>query len=117
MRKTLLTLNRVVLIVGVLVALTPCGVCQRSMGKASQVCSMTPMAGKMDCCHKSKSPSPYCQVMDQTSVSVSPVHIDSAAVQAASIEIPAFQVAQAGFVASVVPSSSSPTQGFLALRI
>ena len=117
MRKTLLIIHRIVLTLGVVLALTPCGFCQKGMTQASKACSMTHMSGKMDCCHKAKSRSPFCQVMDQSSVSVSSVHVDSAAVQTASIEIPAFKFVQAEFVSSVVPSSSSPPRGPLALRI
>jgi hypothetical protein len=117
MRKTLLFIHRIVLTLGVVLALTPCGFCQKGMAETSKACSMTHMSGKMDCCHKAKSRSSLCQVMDQSSISVSSVHIDNAAVQTASIEIPALKVAQAALVSSIVPSSSSPPRGPLALRI
>jgi hypothetical protein len=117
MRKTLLYIHRIALTIGVLIALTPCGFCQKGMAQASKVCSMTHMSGKMNCCHKAKSPAPFCKIMDQSSVSISSVHIDSAAVQAASIEIPALKFVQAVLVSPVVPFSSSPPRGPLVLRI
>src|SRR5258708_3301383 len=73
MRKTFLLLSRITLMLGVLVALTPCGICRGSMEKASQACSMTHLSGKMDCCHKGKQSSPLCKVMDQSST-VSVLH-------------------------------------------
>ena len=117
MRMTLLFIHRIVLIAGVLVALTPCGICQKGMAETSKACAMTHMSGKMDCCHKAKSTSPFCKVMDQSSVSVPSVHIDNTAVQTASIELPALKVPQAVVVTSSLLSSSPPLRGPLALRI
>lgn len=67
MRQALKILNRMMLILGVLVALTPCGLCQGAMDKSSAPCSMRSMAGKMDCCHKSKPAGPLCKAMGQHS--------------------------------------------------
>jgi len=67
MRKAFQFLSRITLILGVLVALTPCGICHGAMDKASPTCSMKSMSGKMACCHKGKSSNPLCKVMDQSS--------------------------------------------------
>src|SRR5581483_8143316 len=75
------TLSRVLLIAGVLVALTPCGICHQGMGQGSTACSMKHMSGKMDCCHKSKPASPLCKVMDQSSTVTAVKSLDAAQVQ------------------------------------
>lgn len=117
MRKTLTFIHRVALTLGVLVALTPCGVCHKAgvTSTAMAHCTMDHKAGH-DCCHAKKA-SPLCQVMDQSSVSVTPVHLDNAVVQVVSVEFPALKVPQAVVVPSLVLSSSPPLRGPLALRI
>lgn len=117
MRKTLLIINRALLIAGVLIALTPCGVCHKAgVGSVAMAhCTMKHMAGH-DCC-RAKKASPLCQIMDQSSVSVPSVHLDHAVIQTVSIELPALKVSQAAVVSSTVLSSSPPLRGPLALRI
>ena len=117
MRKTLILIHRIVLILGVLVALTPCGVCHKAEAAPTAMphCTMKHSAGH-DCCHAKKA-SPLCQVMDQSSVPLSSVHVDNAVVQTASIELPALKVPQAAVFSSSVLSSSPPLRGPLALRI
>ena len=116
MQKILILLNRMVLITGVLVALTPCGVCQKGAASTAMAhCTMGHKAGH-NCCH-SKKASPLCQVMDQSSVSVSSVQSDKAVIQTALIEIPALKVTQAVVISSSNFSSSPPLRGPLALRI
>lgn len=116
MFKILVVLNRMLLVAGVLVALTPCGVCHKDMGPAS-ACSMKHMTGKMDCCHKSKPASPLCKIMDQSStvsvakhvapVSTVAVHFFAAPVLVAlrTVSVPSFQL------------DTSPFRAPLALRI
>ena len=77
MKKIFLALNRLVLVAGVLVALTPCGFCHASTQVSSskmKACAMGSMGG-MKCCHssKAKSQSPLCKTMNQSSV-VSTLH-------------------------------------------
>lgn len=115
MRKTLTLLHRVVLTLGVLVALTPCGICHNSSMGPMAHCTMKHAAGH-DCCHAKKA-SPLCQVMDQSSVPASSAHLDNAVIQTAAIEIPALKIPQAAVVPSLVLSSSPPLRGPLALRI
>src|ERR1700677_4327823 len=61
-----------ILILGVMVALTPCGICSAAaQTNPSQMksCAMDDMSG-MKCCQssKSKSQSPMCKTMNQSSV-------------------------------------------------
>ncbi len=117
MRITLLFIHRIVLIAGVLVALTPCGVCHKAEAAPAVMahCTMKHSTGH-DCCHAKKA-SPLCQVMDQSSVPVHSVHLDHATIQTASAEFPALKVSQAVVVSSLALSSSPPLRGPLALRI
>ena len=105
------------LIAGVLVALTPCGLCQKGMDKPSQACSMTHMSGKMDCCHKAKSTNPFCKVMDQSSLVAPSVHAAVPAIQAGRLFLPAFNVPKTFEVASLFFSACSSPPGHLPLRI
>ncbi len=74
------------LILGVLVALTPCNACQKGEAQGSQTvaCHMSSAAHGMGCCHGKKSPSPLCKVMDQSSLKASGVHFYAAVVPAIS---------------------------------
>jgi len=117
MRKTLSLLYRMLLIAGVLVALTPCGLCQKGMSASTQACAMAHMSGKMDCCHKAKSSSPLCKVMDQSSVSVSPAHLDAPAVQAGRLSLSCHSIPKMAEASSFYYSSCSSPPGLLPLRI
>jgi hypothetical protein len=71
MRKAVEVFKRAFLIFGVIVALTPCGICKSSSQAANsqmKSCEMGQMGG-MKCCQssKSKSQSPLCKTMDQSS--------------------------------------------------
>ncbi len=116
MRKTLFFIHRIILTLGVLIALTPCGLCQKGMSEASKTCSMTHMSPKMDCCHKAKSHSPLCQIMDQSSTVVS-ASVNAAVIPVVSAVISAPSMLMVAVVPSAVSSSSSPPRGLLALRI
>ena len=77
MKKIALLFNRVILMLGVIVALTPCGICNSAAMNQTSVCPMTHM-GNMKCCQAHKSHSPVCKVMDQSSLPVSGVHLNVA---------------------------------------
>jgi hypothetical protein len=63
MRKLFLLLSRTLLLTGVLVALTPCGFCQKSQVEKS--CALA-CAGDHACCQHKKTFS-VCPIMDQSS--------------------------------------------------
>ncbi|HJT24178.1 MAG TPA: hypothetical protein VJ873_06350 [bacterium] len=110
-------LSRFVLALGVLVALTPCGVCHGSMGKASPACSMKSMSGKMDCCHKGNPASPICKVMDQASTAAVSHGLEAVPAPVVSF---AFNLAAMPAQVSVsvsAPLDTSPLRAPLALRI
>jgi len=76
MKKTLTILGRSALMLGLLVALTPCDLCHSDSLKTLQ-------KGHGCCADQGTSPSsthsdrgPLCQVMDQSSLSVETVHLD-----------------------------------------
>ncbi|HEY5038381.1 MAG TPA: hypothetical protein VIJ93_04835 [bacterium] len=117
MRKAVSLLNRIALILGLLVALTPCGFCNASSMSQMKACSMEHMDG-MKCCHSKKSQSPLCKVMDQSSVA-------SVSHGSGFVAVPVVSVSPANVFLSVRAfvspafrvSSASPPQGLLALRI
>jgi hypothetical protein len=120
MRKTMEWLKRGFLVLGVVVALTPCGLCHASsQTNLSQVktCDMGPMEG-MKCCHAAKSQSPLCKIMGQSSV-VSASHVSSLVV----VPVVAAPLAVAFLPAPTFTSSAfsrsfaSPPRGPLSLRI
>jgi hypothetical protein len=111
------TLSRVLLIAGVLVALTPCGICHQGMGQGSTACSMKHMSGKMDCCHKSKPASPLCKVMDQSSTVSAAKNISAVPAQ---VHAPVAAPVLVFIGASVKPFvvlDTSPFRAPLSLRI
>ncbi|HUO57726.1 MAG TPA: hypothetical protein VMV05_06070 [bacterium] len=117
MAKFFILIQRAALIAGVLVALTPCNFCQKA-GMASTAmahCSMKHKTGH-DCC-RSKKTSPFCQVMDQSSVPAASVQVHAPAVQVAPFEFAALPVLRTVQAFSAVSSSSPPLRGPLALRI
>ena len=74
------------LIAGLLIALTPCAVCHGPAMTGASHCSMANM-GNMKCCEQGsthKSHSPFCKVMDQSSLAVSGAHLNVADVPAVS---------------------------------
>lgn len=117
MRKTLSLLYRMLLIAGVLVALTPCGLCQKDKINSPQACSMMDMSGKMDCCHKAKSTNPFCKVMDQSSLSVDSQHIVVPAISAGLLLLSAYSVPKTVEASSLFYSGCSSPPGLLPLRI
>jgi len=74
-KKISLLFSRMVLTLGVMVALTPCGICSTAAQAnmlSMKSCGMETMSG-MKCCQssKSKSQSPMCKTMNQSSVTPS----------------------------------------------
>ena len=117
MFKPFSILSRIALIAGVLVALTPCGICHQGMSQGSTACSMKHMSGKMDCCHKNKPVSPLCKVMDQSSTVTAAKSLAAAPVQVhALITAPALVFIGATVKPSVV-LDTSPFRAPLSLRI
>ena len=117
MRKMISLISRTALILGVLVALTPCGVCHGNMERSSSTCSMKHMSGKMDCCHKNKPVSPLCKVMDQSStVSVAKNLATGPVVVAQPFVFPTLLVVGTIHSSSVV-LDTSPFRAPLSLRI
>jgi hypothetical protein len=117
MQKVLSILNRMALIAGVLIALTPCGICHPGMGQGPSTCSMKTMSGKKDCCHKEKHSSPLCKVMDQSSTVAAAKSLDAAPAQ---VSAPIAAPVLAFIGASVLPSvvlDTSPFRAPLSLRI
>jgi len=112
-------LSRMVLIFGVLIALTPCGICSAAQAGSShiQTCPRSHMNGGHDCCHSKKSQNSYCKAMDQASVA--PVAKGSVSFAKLSISTPVVLVLLP--VQSIFNSfrvvSTSPPRGTLALRI
>jgi hypothetical protein len=120
MRKISLFLSRMVLIFGVLIALTPCGICSAAVGTSSspvKACCMSHMDGSQGCCHSKKTQEPYCKAMDQASV-VPALH--GTVLTAKPSVVAAAVQTLVSFRVCVIPSavvSSSPPRGNLALRI
>jgi hypothetical protein len=122
MRKAMDLSKRVFLIFGVIVALTPCGFCSASPRPGMPLmksCEMGPMS-RMKCCQssKSKSQSPLCKTMNQSSV-VQAVHGSGlAAVPAVSFVFADVFLSAKTFVSPAFSRfSASPPRGLLALRI
>ena len=64
-------LYRVVLVGNVLIALTPCVLCQGSMNSSSakmEGCPMHHSGGAANCCHPAKSQNAFCKAMSQSAV-------------------------------------------------
>jgi hypothetical protein len=104
-----------ILILGVLIALTPCGICSAAVSTSSapKACCMNHMQG--GCCHSQKQ-EPYCKAMDQSSI----VSAVQATVFAQPLVTALAVKTLISFQLYVVPStvvSSSPPRGTLALRI
>ncbi len=89
MKRLFSILNRTVLAMGLLVALTPCGLCHGSSMAQGSVCPMKNM-GNMPCCghcQSHKSHSPLCKVMDQSTLPVAGAHLNVADVPAVSYAV------------------------------
>jgi hypothetical protein len=113
-------LKRGLLILGVVVALTPCGLCHASSqtgAMAMKSCGMASMTD-MKCCHSAKPQSPLCKIMGQSSV-VSASHVSPLVVApmvSAPLAVPSLSAR--GFISAAVGRSfASPHRGPLALRI
>ena len=116
MRTTLLLLNRMLLTFGLIVALTPCGLCHGpKAAKAGHSCCST-SASKTNDCH-SKSQSPLCKVMDQSSVSVPSVHLDAAVVVPVLSSVLITESFKTAPMAAVVSACVSPPRSSSVLRI
>lgn len=118
MKKTLLYLGRTALILGVLVALTPCGFCKNMGVEKKATCAMTGMGTSHNCCQSQKPRSPFCKIMDQSSIAsvskfTAPADRPVLSTVASVSLSPAF--------VSTVPSShvisASPPRGPVVLRI
>jgi len=122
MQKAIDVLKRTFLIFGVIVALTPCGLCNAStqvgMSKMKS-CDMGQMSG-MKCCHTSKSnpQGPLCKTMNQSSV-VPAVHgldmVNVSVVSHASANV--FLLAKAVVFPALSSFSASPPRALFTLRI
>lgn len=119
MRKIVQIINRAILILGVLVALTPCNACQRGtvQKRMDMSCPMSIKAGGMGCCHHGKESSPLCKTMNQSSTQVSSHGLDV-------VSMPVFTIASspaATLIALPSPPSvlidTSPQRAPLSLRI
>jgi len=116
MRNLFSILHRMVLVVGVLVALSPCSVCQQAT-PAMKTCSMTHMTGSMKCCHQSKPMSPLCKIMNQSTVTPASVHAPVVTTTVAAVRIFQPPVLLAVNLSVVVPSFDSPPRSSPVLRI
>lgn len=117
MRKTLQLLSRIVLTLGVLLALTPCSACQMDKMGPSSICHMAAKSGKMNCCHPHKATPSFCKVMNQSTVSPSSAPAVTAAVPAVYSGIPVPRPVGTSFASSTSAACFSPPRGPLALRI
>jgi hypothetical protein len=117
MLKPFQILNRIALILGVLVALTPCGICHGAMDKSSKTCSMTSMPKGMDCCHKGKQANPLCKIMDQSSTAAAPQILVSAPVLVVSFVSPLPTSMERVSFPHLFQLDTSPFQAPLSLRI
>ena len=118
MRKVFLTLQRLFLALGILVALTPCAMCPKTgASHAATPCSMGHMNGKASCCHQAKSSNPFCKMMDQSSVQTAKAQADAAVVSAVSAVVPGPPVLTAPWISSAFPSGCSPPRSSPVLRI
>jgi hypothetical protein len=89
MKSMFTILNRTILVMGLLLALTPCGVCRGTSMAQASVCPMKKM-GNMNCCshcQSHKSHSPLCKVMDQSTLPVAGAHLNVADVPAVSYAV------------------------------
>jgi len=113
-------LKRGFLVLGVVVALTPCGLCHASSETGMTTMKSCHMASMSDmkCCHSGKTQSPLCKVMGQSSV-VSVLHVAPLVVApmvSAPLAGPSLSVQ--GFISAAVGCSfASPHRGPLSLRI
>ncbi len=78
MNKLFSILNRTVLVMGLLVALTPCGLCHGPAMSQTSACPMAHM-GNMKCCQGHQAHNPLCKIMDQSTVSLSMAQAPAAA--------------------------------------
>jgi hypothetical protein len=118
MKKTLLYLSRTALIVGVLVALTPCGFCKTASTATKTACSMEKMAGAHDCCQSKKSRGPLCKIMDQSSIaSVSKFTAPAERTVILTVASVRFSPAFVSAVPSTHVVPTSPPRGPVVLRI
>jgi hypothetical protein len=101
---------------GLLLALTPCGLCHASSMSQSSTCSMAHM-GNMKCCQNHKSHSLLCQVMDQSTLSpsIAQVPVPVSAVGLAKVFHPLLIVAVPQLL--VVPAYETPPRSSPILRI
>jgi hypothetical protein len=121
MQKVIFSITRFFLVLGVIIALTPCDICKNaSMVHSSGMksCCMMHMDGKQDCCHSKKSQQPFCKAMDQSSV-VPALHGTVLAVKpfAVAAVVETMLSVQVCAIPSFSAVSSSPPRGTLALRI
>jgi len=121
MKNLFRLMNRTVLMLGVLVALTPCGICKNAVMAGSselKACSAMPMNGPQDCCRSQKSREPFCKAMDQSSVApVSHGTLMAAMPSVSAVSVATLLPLQVCAVPSVQVVSSSPPRGTLSLRI
>lgn len=117
MHKALLFISRFMLTLGVMVALTPCGLCQAAMEKPAQACAMKPVSGKMDCCHKNKQASPICKAMGQSSTAAVSHGLDLAVVPVVAFASSLEAMPSRVVLSIPVVLDTSPLRAPLSLRI
>ena len=116
MRKLLLIIGRLALILGVLVALTPCNACQKD-AQGQVHCTMAMKAHGMNCCHHPKAPSPMCKAMDQVSTPAVSHGLDFSAVPAAPFTSPLVMFQTGAILSPAISVDTSPFRAPLSLRI
>ena len=122
MEKAVLVLKQIFLILGVIVALTPCGFCHESAqagGSQMKPCEMGSMSG-MKCCQSSKSKpqSPLCKTMNQSSEAPAVHGLGLVAMPVISpTSANVFFLVEAFISPAFSSFSASPPQGHFSLRI
>lgn len=118
MRRLFLILHRTVLAAGVLVALTPCAICQvGSAGPMAQIegCPMNHSGGKEDCCHHGKTQNSYCKAMNQSAVQAA--HAPSVAVSPSSFSVLTMVSIEFQIASAFVPALDISPPRTMVLRI
>ncbi|HET9870897.1 MAG TPA: hypothetical protein VFR02_10440 [bacterium] len=83
MRRFLKSLNRMFLAAGLLVALTPCGLCHAAGPSAGMsACAMKASDCGKDCCHSKQAPA-ACKAMDQSTLPATALSMKAPAAVAA----------------------------------
>ena len=118
MHKLLSLISRITLVLGVMVALTPCNACQQGgVAQGMMHCPMALKAKGMNCCQSKKSPSPICKVMNQSSTAAVSHGLDLGATSVVGFVLPLTVSPSRVVFAAVFPADTSPCRAPLSLRI